>query len=41
MTEKIIRAIEAALEKGFRVELTRDRDGNIRIRTVVRKEVKV
>ena len=41
MTEKMIRAINAALEKGLRVELTKEPDGSITIRTVTRKKVKV
>lgn len=41
MTEPIIRAIEAALAKGLRVELTQDRGGQIKVRTVVRKELKI
>lgn len=41
MTEKDIRAIDAALEKGHRVELTKEPDGSVTIRTVTRKKVKV
>ena len=40
MTEEVVRAIEAALRKGLRVELTLDREGKIKVRTVVRKELK-
>jgi hypothetical protein len=41
MTENDIRAITAALEQGYRVELTKEADGSITIRTVTRKKVKV
>ena len=41
MTEQMIRAVDAALEKGLRVELTKEPDGSITIRTVTRKKVKV
>lgn len=40
VTEEIIRAIEGALKKGLRVELTLDREGKIKIRTVIRKTLK-
>jgi len=41
MSEKTITAILAALDKGFRVELTREKDGGIVVRTVTRKTLKV
>ncbi len=41
MTEQMIRAVDAALEKGLRVELTKEPDGSITIRTVTRKKVKI
>lgn len=41
MSEKEISAVNAALEKGLRVELTKETDGSITIRTVTRKKVKV
>lgn len=41
MSEKEIRAVDAALEKGLRVELTKEPDGSVTIRTVTRKKVKV
>lgn len=40
MAEDIIRAIEAALKKGLRVELTLNRDGTVTVRTVVRQTLK-
>ncbi len=41
MTENDIRAINRALDQGHRVELTKESDGSITIRTVTRKKVKV
>lgn len=41
MTPELIRAIEAALAKGLRVELMRDKSGRITVRTVTRKELKI
>ena len=41
MTEKTIKAIETALARGERLELSLDKDGNVKIRTVRRKELKV
>ena len=35
-----IKAIETALSKGYRVELLRDKDGNIIAQTVERKRLK-
>lgn len=40
MTEQVIRAIEAALKKGLNVELTLDKNGTVKIRTVLRRELK-
>lgn len=40
MTERVISAIETALKKGQRVELTMDQNGTVKIRTVTRKELK-
>lgn len=40
MSEKQIAAIEAALKKGLRVELTPNRDGTVTVRTVVRQTLK-
>lgn len=40
MNEKMIAAIMAALEKGERVELTKQKDGSIKVRTVWRKDLK-
>ena len=41
MTEQVIAAIQAALAKGFRVELTPQKDGSVKVRTVTRKELKI
>ena len=41
MSEKTIEAIMTALKKGFRVELTLGKDGNLKIRTVFRKDLKI
>lgn len=41
MSPKTIAAILAALDKGFRVELTKEKDGSIAIRTVTRKALKI
>lgn len=41
MNEKTIAAIQAALDRGFRVELTKERDGGVTVRTVTRKTLKV
>ncbi len=40
MDEKIIKAIEAALKNGLRVEILRDKFGNIIIQTIHRKRLK-
>lgn len=40
MDEKTIQAILAALAKGQRVELTPQKGGNVRVRTVWRKDIK-
>lgn len=40
MDEKTIKAIEEALKKGQRVELTPNKDGGVTVRTVWRKEIK-
>lgn len=40
MDEKIIKAILEALSKGFRVELMKDKDGNIIAQTIQRKRMK-
>ena len=39
MTEQVIRAIEAALKRGLRVELLLDKDGTIKVQTVSRKNI--
>ncbi len=41
MDEKTIKAILVALEQGQRVELTPQKDGTVKVRTVWRKEIKV
>lgn len=40
MDEKTIKAIMDALSKGLRVELLRDKDGNIIAQTIHRKRLK-
>lgn len=39
--EKAIRAIECALMRGEKVEISPDRDGSFKIRTIYRKELKI
>lgn len=41
MDEKIIREILEALSKGLRVELLKDKDGNIIAQTIQRKRLKI
>ena len=41
MTEQIIRAIEAALDKGCRVQLKKLNDGTIKIQIVSYKQLKI
>ena len=40
MNEKTVKAIMEALEKGFRVELLKDKDGAIIVQTIQRKRIK-
>lgn len=40
MDNKLWRAIRVALDKGYRVELIKDKDGNIKAQTVSRKLLK-
>ncbi|WP_287552335.1 hypothetical protein [Dialister sp.] len=40
MTKELIDAIEKALEKGLRVELLKDKEGNIKAQTISRKALK-
>lgn len=40
MDEKTINAIVEALAKGLRVELLKDKDGNIIVQTIQRKRLK-
>ena len=41
MTEQMIRAIEAALKRGLRVELLMDKDGTIKVQTVSLKKMNI
>lgn len=41
MKSEVIRAIEAALKKGLRVELVMDKDGVIKVQTVSRKKLNI
>lgn len=41
MTEDLIRAIEAALVQGHRVQLKQLRDGTIKVQIVFQKELKI
>ncbi len=41
MNERTIKAIMAALKRGFRVELTMGAGGELKIRTVCRKDLKI
>ena len=40
VTQKLWEAILAALGKGYRVELLKDKDGNIKAQTIQRKALK-
>ena len=40
MTQKLWESIMAALDKGCRVELLKDKDGNIKAQTIQRKVLK-
>ena len=40
MTKELIDAIQKALDKGQRVELLRDKEGNIKAQTISRKTLK-
>ena len=41
MDEKTMKAVMDALSKGFRVEILKDKDGNIIIQTIQRKRLKI
>ena len=41
MDEKTVKAIEEAVSKGFRVELLKDKDGNVIVQTIQRKRLKI
>ena len=38
--QKLWEAIRAAMDKGYRVELLKDKDGNIKAQTIQRKALK-
>lgn len=38
--KKLWEAIRAALDKGYRVEILKDKDGNIKAQTIQRKALK-
>lgn len=40
MTKELIDAIQKALDKGQRVELLKDKEGNIKAQTISRKALK-
>ena len=40
VTPELIKAIQAALDKGQRVELLKDKEGNIKAQTISRKALK-
>lgn len=40
MKPELIKSIEAALDKGQRVELLKDKEGNIKAQTISRKALK-
>lgn len=40
MNPELIKAIQKALDKGFRVELLKDKDGNVKAQTISRKALK-
>lgn len=40
MTQKLWESIMAALDKGYRVELLKDKEGNIKAQTIQRKALK-
>lgn len=39
MTPELIEAIQAALDRGFRVELLKDKQGNVIVQTIQRKRM--
>lgn len=39
ISQEVIKAIEAALDKGLRVELIKDKDGNVKAQTISRKRL--
>ncbi len=41
MDEKTIKAIETAISSGFRVEILKDKAGNIIVQTIQRKRLKI
>lgn len=40
MTKELLEAIQKALDKGQRVELLKDKEGNIKAQTISRKALK-
>ena len=40
VTKKLWESIMAALDKGYRVELLKDKDGNVKAQTIQRKALK-
>lgn len=40
VTQKLWESIMAALDKGYRVEILKDKDGNIKAQTIQRKALK-
>lgn len=40
MNEKTVKAIMEALDKGFRVEVLKDKDGAVIVQTIQRKRIK-
>ena len=41
MDEKTINAIHEALDNGLRVEILKDKDGNVIVQTIQRKRIKI
>ncbi len=41
MDEKTVKAIETAVSNGLRVEVLKDKDGNIIVQTIQRKRLKI
>ena len=41
MTEQIIRAVDEALDKGYRVQLKKMKDGTVKVQIVSHREIKI